>query len=354
MRLYDFKKGIINSKLNEVAKAIKEGKIAVFPTETVYGIGANAYDENAVNSIFKAKGRPSDNPLIVHICDIEMLNKVTKGVSRIEKLIIDKFWPGPLTIILQKSDKIPLNVTCGLDTVGIRMPDEKIALELIKKAGIPIAAPSANISGRPSGTNIADIVDELKDKVDYIIDGGNTNIGVESTVIKVVANQVNILRPGIISPEDFEKIGIKVKLDTHIFEDVKQGDKIESPGMKHRHYAPKTNTFLVDCYKENTKEDAKGKKMIAKILKIASGTEDIICVIGCSENKKALEKISNIHYIDYGSKYNLLEISKNIFTSLRQVDKKKVNRCYIEGVKKEGIGIAIMNRLIRACDYNIV
>ena len=260
-KIINFKNDINKEEMIEVAGAINEGKIVVFPTETVYGIGANAFDKDAVNRIFIAKGRPTDNPLIVHICDESMLSEVAKNISDVEKKIIDNFMPGPITIILPKKESIPDNVTCGLKTVGIRMPENNIARKLIKTSGVPIAAPSANISGKPSGTNVDDILEELKDRVDYIVDGGACNIGVESTVIKVEKGVVNILRPGKVSPEDFEKIGIKVNLDSHIFSDVKDGEKVESPGMKHKHYAPNAKSVLV-CIKNKEKRISKIKEII--------------------------------------------------------------------------------------------
>ena len=331
-----------NDEISEISTGIKNGKIAIFPTETVYGIGANALNESAVKKIFVAKGRPSDNPLIVHISDFEMLNNLVNDLNEIEKLLVNKFWPGPLTVILKKKDIIPNIVTCGMDTVGIRMPNNKIALSIIKKAGVPIAAPSANISGRPSGTNISDIFNELNDKVDYIIDGGNTVIGLESTVVKVDKNIVKILRPGKISPDDIAKLGLEVKLDTHIFENVKNGEIVESPGMKHKHYAPNILSYLVFSERE--------EKMIKKIQDIINENLDKkICVIGCEEHRSCF---MSSNYISYGKMNNLFEISQNMFTVLRKVDNLNCDMCIIEGVEKKSIGIAIMNRLIRACGYN--
>ena len=185
-------------EIKEAANGIKEGKLVLFPTETVYGIGANALDTNAVKKIFVAKGRASDNPLIVHISNINMLEQIVENIGEIEKRLINKFWPGPLTIIFNRKSEniIPNSVTAGLNTVGVRMPSNEIARELIELSGVPIAAPSANVSGRPSGTNVQDIIEELDGKVHYIIDGGKTIIGLESTVIRVIDKKIEILRPG--------------------------------------------------------------------------------------------------------------------------------------------------------------
>lgn len=340
--LFDFKNGIIDEELLQCINGLKCGKLVVFPTETVYGIGANSMDKVAVDNIFKAKGRAHDNPLIVHVSDKEMIYSLVSNINEIEEKIIDIFCPGPLTIILPKKDHIPDNVTCGLSTVGIRMPSNNIAHILIQKSGIAIAAPSANISGKPSGTNIEDIYSELQDKVDYIIDGGVCDIGLESTVIKVIDNKVKILRPGKISPQDFINNGFEVQLDEHIFESVKNNEIVESPGMKHKHYAPSTNTIMV--YSKNE------EKQINKIKEILK-TNKRVCIIGYEEHFNIFK---NVEYISMGSKYNLTQISKNIFSALRRVDKLNVDICILEGVEKEGLGIAIMNRLIRACGYNFI
>lgn len=347
MKIYNFKDKIDEKELKEITYAIKNGNLVVFPTETVYGIGANALDSDAVSKIFKTKGRPSDNPLIVHVSDKSMIKDVVKDINKIEQKLIDNFMPGPITIILPKSDIIPDNVTCSLDTVGIRMPENEIARRIIKEAGVPIAAPSANISGKPSGTNIEDIKKELNNKVDYIVDGGACKIGLESTVIKVQNCVVKILRPGKISPEDIAKLGLKVELDSHIFNNVKDGEKVESPGMKHRHYAPEAKAILVEFDLNN---------MINSIRKIVENNKDSynrIAIVGFNEHSKFFKDLDNIEFISYGSINNLDEVSSNIFNVLRYLDNKNIDFCIIEGVKKEGIGIAIMNRLLRACSYNI-
>lgn len=212
----DFKSSLNFEELKAPAKAIKEGNLVLFPTETVYGIGANALDVEAVKKIYIAKGRASDNPLIAHIAAIEMLEELVENVGVIERKLIDNFWPGPLTIVFKKKTIVPDIITGGLDTVAIRMPSNVIARKLIEYSNCPIAAPSANISGKPSGTQIEDIIDELDGKVEYIIDSGKVDIGVESTVIRVVDGVVHILRPGKITPEDIEKLGIPVYIEKQI------------------------------------------------------------------------------------------------------------------------------------------
>ena len=326
--------------IKEAAIEIRNGKLVLFPTETVYGIGANALDENAVNKIYKAKGRASDNPLIVHISSTQMLNDLVKEVGKIENKLISNFWPGPLTIIFNRKECIPNNVTAGLDTVGIRMPSNTIAKKLIEYAGVPIAAPSANISGRPSGTKIEDIIDELDGKVEYILDAGMVDIGVESTVVRVVENTVHILRPGKITVEDIKKLGIEVIVEKQIMEECKPKEKVMSPGMKYRHYAPNTKCLLI--YSDN-------KDMLINRINEEIKNQKNILVLGRTSN---LGKYNTKNVLDMGESSE--DISKNIFSLLRKVDLYNVDLVIIEGVKKEGLGLAIMNRLIRACEYNYI
>lgn len=344
---YSNQKNIINEEeIKDAAEEIKKGNLVLFPTETVYGIGANALDAEAVKKIFIAKGRAQDNPLIVHVDSIEMVEKIVKEITPLEKKLMERFWPGPLTIIFKrKSEKIiPNVVTANLDTVGIRMPSNEIANKLIQKAGVPIAAPSANISGKPSGTKVEDIIEELDGKVQYILDGGFTDIGLESTVIKIDNGVIDILRPGKITKEELEEVANQVEIDTHVLGKVEKNEKVASPGMKYRHYAPNTKCMMV--YSNNEKE------MINKINEITSNMQN--------ENKKVLVLGRKNHIDAYvaKNKWNmggeLEEVAKNIFTLLRKVDKEKVDLVIIEGVGENGLGLAITNRLIRACAYNYI
>lgn len=342
MRVFDWKDSIDETELNMIACAIANGELVVFPTETVYGIGTNALDGKACKKIFEAKGRPTDNPLIVHVSDKEMLEEYVKNISEVEEKLIDSFMPGPFTLIMEKKDIIPNEVTANLNTVAIRMPDNEIANKIIETVGLPIAAPSANVSGRPSGTNLEDIKQELGDKVYALIDGGNTDIGLESTIVKVVNNVPRILRPGKVTAEDIKKVVGSIEIDEHVLGKVDEAEVVESPGMKHKHYAPNTKCILVDI--EN--EDEKVKK-ISKVLK------ENAAVIGSSKLALLLEKEANYNkenFYNYGD--TLEEISKNIFALLRKVDKENYDLILIEGVKPEGLGLAIMNRLLRTCEYN--
>ncbi len=334
MKVIDFKKNINKKGLDKISEVINNGGLVIFPTETVYGIGADATNEKAVDSIFEAKGRANDNPLIVHIADFDSLKDLTYEPNDIEKKLMDAFMPGPFTLVLNKRSVIPSNVTAGLNTVGIRMPDNEISHAIIKACGKPIAAPSANKSSRPSGTKIEDIIDEFKDSVDLIIDGGETKIGVESTVVRVINSIPVILRPGKITPEDIEReVGI-CKLDEHLF---KKADVVVlSPGMKYKHYAPCAKCMMIYSVNNDSLVTEINKLIILNTI-----------VIGNEKNKNCYP---NAKFISYGS--TIEEITHNIFSVLRQVDKLNPNLIIIEGVERKNLGIAVMNRLIRSCDYN--
>lgn len=233
-------------------KLIERDGLVLFPTETVYGIGANGLNSQAVEKIFVAKGRSQDNPLILHISSFEMLPRIAQNISKMQERLMRVFWPGPFTIILDRMPIVPNVVTAGLETVGIRMPSSEIARELINYAKVPIAAPSTNISGKPSGANVEDIIEELKDKVDYIINGGDYEIGVESTVVRDIDNIPHILRPGGITPEQIKQVAGEVIIDKHVLGKIEVGQKVLSPGMKYRHYAPQANCMLI--YSQDNKK----------------------------------------------------------------------------------------------------
>ena len=331
----DLRKKYNIKELKEASEYIKNGKLVLFPTETVYGIGADGLNEEAVKKIFIAKGRAQDNPLILHVSNIEMIERIAKNISPLEYKLINAFFPGPLTIILNKKDIVPKNVSANLDTVGVRMPENIIAHDLIELSNTPIAAPSANISGRPSGTNIQDIFEELNNRVDYIIDGGETTIGLESTVIRVIEGKIHILRPGKITYNDLIKYG-EVIIDSHVLGTIKKDEKVMSPGMKYKHYAPNTKCILI--YSQNK------DKMIRKMKELETNNTLIIT------NEKNIKYFKNA--ISYGK--TLEDISHNIFKILRSIDKQNKDLIIIEGVKSEGLGLAIMNRLIRACSHNYI
>ena len=318
------------TKLEEIAEIIKKGGIGIVPTETVYGIGANGLDGKAVEKIYLAKGRKQDNPINLLVNNIEMVEKIAKNITELEYKLMKAFFPGPFTIILNKKDIVPNIVTANQNTVGVRMPKNDIALKLIEYAGVPIAAPSANISGKPSGTDFKDIYNDFKDKVDFMIDGGESNIGIESTIIKVINNIPHILRPGSITAEEIEKISGKVILDY---------EKINNniPSSKYSHYKPNSKCVLV--YNEDN------EKMIKEIKELAKKYQNPL-IVSTTENMSNYD-VKNI--INIGSRNNLEEIAKNIFSTLRKVDEFSADIVIFEGVETKGIGIAIMNRLKKAC-----
>ena len=318
---------VINSdELDLAIKSLNKGNLVIFPTETVYGLGANALSYDAVDKIFEAKNRASNNPLIVHLKNKDEISKYAIVNNEIEQKLIDTFMPGPFTLILEKKDIIPSNVTCNMDTVGIRIPIDPIAHELLDKLDFPIAAPSANKSTKPSGTNVNDIYDEFKDSVDYLIDGGESLIGLESTVVKVIDNVPTILRPGFITREDITEVIGSCNVSEYLFK--KAEGKVESPGMLYKHYSPNTPCML--CDKEIIKNFVdKDKKVI---------------VIGHDLN------IDCYKYYDYGNE--LFEVAHNIFKLLRLADKDEADLIIIEATTIKSLGLAIMNRLIRTCNYN--
>ncbi|MEG1363836.1 MAG: L-threonylcarbamoyladenylate synthase [Clostridia bacterium] len=315
--------------INIASKCILNGDIVVFPTETVYGIGANCFNIEAVNKIFKAKNRPNDNPLIVHISDFNMLNKVACDINYLEQKLIDKFMPGPISVILNKTDDIPLCVTGNLPTVAVRMPSSDIARKFIAMCDTPIAAPSANVSTKPSGTSIDEIYEELNNNVAYFLEDEKCDIGIESTVVKVIDNTIHILRPGYITCEDLKCITDNVVYDNKT---------IISPGMKYKHYSPNTKCILVtDDY-------------ISKINNLDNNIK--IAVMVEEKNIDKLIKKDNMYIINLGFSYS--DIAKNLFKYLRDLDNLDIDVCYIQELKNEGIGVALMNRIIKACEYNSI
>ena len=319
---------IINKDELYIAKeAFDNGELVIFPTETVYGIGANALDEKTVDKIFKAKGRPNNNPLIVHLKNKDEIAKYAYINNEIEKILIDTFMPGPFTLILQKKKIIPDNVTCGMETVGIRIPIDSTAHNLLDILDYPIAAPSANLSSKPSGTRVEDIYDEFNGKVSIIIDDGQSRIGLESTVCKVIDGIPTILRPGFITKEDIEGIIGRCNVSEYVLKEAH--GNVESPGMLYKHYSPNTKCILCD------------KEKIDEVKKVY----DKVIIIGNIET-------NCYKFYNYGN--DLVSIAHNIFKLLREADKDKADVILIQSVDYTGLGLAIMNRLIRTCEYNYI
>ena len=329
--------------LSEAALIIQNGGTVIFPTETVYGLGANALNENACDKIFKAKGRPSDNPLIVHISSMEELNELVDDIPNNAKVLAKEFWPGPLTMIFNKKDNINCKVTAGLDTVAIRMPKNKIATELIRLSKCPIAAPSANTSGKPSPTNVTHVIEDMLGRVDMIIDGGSCEIGLESSVIDITSDIPTILRPGGVTKEDIEKLFGKCDYDPAI---IKSDENIvpKSPGQKYRHYSPKAEVIL---YKGNL---FKIVNAIKKDCKKYIGAGKKVGIMA-TEQTKALYNEGIIRAV--GDRSNPITVASDLFNTLRGFDALDVDIILAEAFDDSGIGKAIMNRLEKASSKKI-
>ncbi|OCL25661.1 threonylcarbamoyl-AMP synthase [Orenia metallireducens] len=332
-------------EIKEATELLREGKLVAFPTETVYGLGANALDEGAVKAIFTAKGRPSDNPLIIHIGEEEDIEDLISGrVPQLAEKLINKFWPGPLTLILPKAKKVPDITTGGLNTVAVRMPNHPIALKLIKETGLPLAAPSANLSGKPSPTLVEHVIEDLAGRIAGIVDGGQTGLGVESTVIDLSREVPTLLRPGGVTYEELlEELG-EIEIDPVVKSKFADESKAAiSPGMKYRHYAPQAEVVLIEGKEDKIKD--KIKELI---------TANVDKKIGVMVSKELEDSYLGSNVKIMGSKDNLIEISQSIFKLLREFDEEGVEKILIEGLQLEGLGLAIMNRLRKSAAYQIV
>ncbi len=330
--------------LRLAGEILQKGGLVAFPTETVYGLGGDALNPESSKKIYAAKGRPSDNPLIVHIANMEALKKIVKEIPREAYLLADAFWPGPMTMVLPKSDAVPYETTGGLETVAVRMPVHKTALELIECSGGYIAAPSANTSGKPSPTLAKYVIEDLAGKIDMIIDGGFVGIGLESTIIDLTTTPPQILRPGYITEEMLQKVLGKVEWDQAIIDaDSKQAPR--APGMKYRHYAPKGELTIVAGPEADViayinrhveEDEQKGEKtgVIATSESAAGYRAQVVRVVGSISNEE--------------------EIARNLYGVLREFDEDGVTRIYSEGFWKEGLGEAIMNRLLKAAGHKVV
>ncbi|MGL5755400.1 MAG: L-threonylcarbamoyladenylate synthase [Paraclostridium sp.] len=332
---------IDKDEISKHAKMLSEGKTVIFPTETVYGLGANALDENAVKKIYEAKGRPSDNPLIVHIYDKDELNSLVTNINDKAEKLMNEFWPGPLTIIFNKKSIVPNRTSGGLDTVAIRMPSNSIAREVIRQSGVPIAAPSANISGRPSPTRGEHVCEEMNGRVSGIIVGGDCDFGLESTVIDMTCEKPMILRPGSVTKEQMESIIGEVLVDPSI-EGKADVLKAKAPGMKYTHYSPNGDVYIVRGEERN---------VIDKINSLIEQQEakGLKCGVMCLSNHKDSYKGE---VISLGT--NLEEVGSKLFDTLIEMDKRKIDIIYSEAVSNDGVGRAIMNRLMKSAGYKII
>lgn len=328
--------------INEAGLVLAEGGLVAFPTETVYGLGANALDEHAVEKIFKAKGRPQDNPLIVHVADFNIEHLVTE-VPYLARQIMKKYWPGPITLIFNKSDLIPSTTSAGLNTIGIRMPSNLIARKLIEAAGTPIAAPSANISGRPSPTDVESCIEDLSGKIEYILGGDKSEVGLESTIVDCTCTPLCILRPGALTIEMLREIDEEIYIDKNIMSKPSSDFKPKAPGMKYRHYAPKAPVKIICGDLEKT---------VAKINEIVQNSmgKKKIGIMATDETKG---KYPYGTVFSLGSRKHLDSIGRNLFEVLRNFDVIDVDLILSEAFEEKGIGVAIMNRLKKSAGFDI-
>lgn len=330
--------------IRQAGAVLKGGGLVAFPTETVYGLGANALDEEAARKTYEAKGRPSDNPLIIHIARISALNEIAENIPAAAHDVARRFWPGPLTLIFEKSEKVPYGTTGGLETVAVRMPEHKTALALIEAAGGFVSAPSANTSGRPSPTEAAHVAEDLSGKIDMILDGGSVTIGVESTILDMTVVPPMILRPGAITKEMLEDVIGTVAVDKTLMSD-KSGEAPKAPGMKYRHYAPKAQLAIVEG---DVPEIVKAVRQLA-FEKTRGGAR--VGIIASNETQK--EYTTGI-VKTIGTRENEMTVAKNLYRILREFDEEEVDYIYSEAFESDGIGTAVMNRLMKAAGHTVI
>lgn len=322
--------------IEKAGEILRAGEVVAIPTETVYGLAANAYDGEAVSKIFKAKGRPQDNPLIVHIAKVETLSDLVAEVPKAAEKLAAAFWPGPLTIILPKSEKIPDAVSAGLPTVAVRMPSHPVAHAVIEAAGVPLAAPSANLSGSPSPTNAKYVLDDMQGRIPLILDGGTSAVGVESTVITLATARPRVLRPGGITVEQLRALLGEVDVDDAVLHKLAEGVRAASPGMKYKHYAPRADITIVKGTFEEFRRFVETKEKNAFVL----------CFAG--------EEKYFPHAVAYGREDDGLSQANRLFDALRELDEQGANTVYARCPALSGVGLAVYNRLIRAAGFKIV
>ena len=334
-----------DEELFEAAEILRKGGLVAIPTETVYGLGANALDESASKKIYEAKGRPSDNPLIAHISCMDEIAALVKEIPEAGKKLAEKYWPGPLTMIFPKKDIVPYGTTGGLETVAIRMPSDPVANRLIKLAGVPVAAPSANTSGRPSPTKAEHVVEDMNGKIEMIIDSGEVGIGVESTIVDVSGDVPMLLRPGAITIEMLRETLGEVEIDPAILGPLSADVKPKAPGMKYRHYAPQAEMTLVEGDVDRVVEFINQEAKLAQEAGLKVG-------IICTEESRESYEGGILKVI--GSRNDEESVARNLFAVLREFDDQKVDCIFSESFSKDRLGQAIMNRLCKAAGYHIV
>ena len=373
---------IKDEELKEAAGILRSGGLVAFPTETVYGLGGNALDEDAARKIYAAKGRPSDNPLVAHVSCVEEVEPLVKEIPEAGRKLMEAFWPGPLTMIFPKSEKVPYGTTGGLDTVAIRMPDDPVANRLIALAGVPVAAPSANTSGRPSPTTADHVWQDMNGRIDMIIDGGPVGIGVESTIVDVSSAVPAVLRPGAITMEMLEEVLGEVSVDPAILGPLSADVRPKAPGMKYKHYAPKADLTLVEpgtgadresraeqvtgaeqkngadrntgAYPETGLDETQLQAMIRKVRELSREKIEAGYKVGviCTDESRDCYTDGEVRSI--GARKSQPSVAHNLYALLREFDDLGVDYIFSESFPKDHLGQAIMNRLSKAAGYKIV
>ena len=321
------------------AKIIRSGGLVALPTETVYGLGANGLDPEAVDQIFTVKGRPNDNPLILHIADASQIDTLCHHVPESAYRLAEKFWPGPLTIVLPAKSCVPKRTTGGLDTVAVRCPDNAVTREVIRLAGVPIAAPSANISGKPSTTTAQHVLDDHKGKIPLIIDGGACRVGVESTIVDLTEDRPRLLRPGGITPEQLTEVLGDLVVDKAVTAQINKDEVVKAPGMKYRHYAPQCQVIIVAGSREKAADYIKNHFVPGD--RVLCFTEELSLYEGCAP-------------LAYGEEAEVSTLSAGLFAALRQLDDPAVHRVYARCPEGGGVAYAVQNRLKKAAAFQIV
>ena len=331
--------------LERAAAIIRDGGLVAFPTETVYGLGADALSAEASKKIYAAKGRPSDNPLIVHVAEFSDMEKIAQEMPEEAKKLADAFWPGPLTMIVRKNDRVPYETTGGMDTVAVRMPNHPVALELIRRSGGYIAAPSANISGKPSPTRGEHVIHDMKGRIDMIIVDDTVDIGVESTIVDLSEDVPTILRPGYITKEMLSEVLGEVRIDPAIMGSVKPGVVPKAPGMKYKHYAPDADLAIVEGDID---------KVVDKINALTKEKEALGYRVGIMATQETKDRYESGVIKVVGSRKDEATVAHNLYAALREFDKQQVAYIYSEGFSENQVGQAVMNRLIKAAGHTII
>ena len=340
----DMTNGPDPQRLQEAGRILREGGLVAFPTETVYGLGGNALDAGASEKIYAAKGRPSDNPLIVHIAQMEALEGIVRDIPPVALDLAEAFWPGPLTMIFHKTDLVPLSTTGGLNTVAVRMPSHPVAMELIRYGGGYVAAPSANTSGRPSPTRASHVVEDLSGKIDVIIDGGDVDIGLESTIVDLTEEIPTILRPGYINLEMLSAVAGEVRMDEGLIAADSQ-IRPKAPGMKYRHYAPKAPLFIVEGGQQEV------TAAIRRLTEEAVSQGKRVGILTTQE-KQSSYPLGLVKIL--GERRKEITISQHLFAALRELDALDVDVIYSEAFDTPRMGGAIMNRLLKAAGHTVI